>query len=377
MTLPELTYLTTDSVSEGIGASQVSAYVGRLAERGLRINLHTFEKRVPERDMRMLFAERGVTWTPHPFGRLGGRGGVARVLTGAAAIRGAELVHARSDLAAASALLSRHRLWLWDIRSLWAEERIVVGALRRGSPEHRVMRRIEAASATRSSAVVTLAAAALPVLEEQHGISFAEKATVIPTCVDLARFALAPMPEPDPLRLLLAGTMNAYYDVPLMTRFVTTGQRRRPATLALLAPDTTAWEHVLGSFGVERASARPEDVPGHLAGAHVGLSVCKADAGVSLSARMPTKIGEFLAVGRPVVVNAGLGDADVLVEEARAGIVLRDLSDEGLEEAWDALERLLADPETPQRCRALAEQHFDLDVGVDKLIGIYNRMMTA
>lgn len=374
MSLPPLTYLTTDSLAEGIGASQVGAYVTRLAGRGIEVRLHSFEKREPDPATRERLRQTGVHWLPHAFGRPGGRGGITRVLVGAAAVRGAELVHARSDLAAASALVSRRSRWLWDVRSLWAEERVVLGTLRRGGPEHRAMEQIEAASAARCSAVVTLAAAALPVLSERHGPAVAHKATVIPTCVDLSLFPLSPLPEVDRLQLLLAGTMNAYYDVPLMTRFVQVGQRRRDVSLKVLAPDTTAWEAVLGSFGAERARALPREVPEHLAQAHAGLSVCKRAAGVSLSARMPTKIAEFLAVGRPVVVNRGLGDADRLVEQARAGIVLDDVSDDGLEAAWDDLDRLLADPETPGRCRALAEEHFDVDVAVDRLVDLYSGM---
>ena len=47
MNLPPLTYLTFDSLAEGVGASQVLAYVERLADRGLDVRLHTFEKTAP------------------------------------------------------------------------------------------------------------------------------------------------------------------------------------------------------------------------------------------------------------------------------------------------------------------------------------------
>src|SRR5687768_17448837 len=47
MSMPPVTYLTTDSLAEGVGASQVLSYVERLADRGLEIVLHTFEKAAP------------------------------------------------------------------------------------------------------------------------------------------------------------------------------------------------------------------------------------------------------------------------------------------------------------------------------------------
>ena len=126
MRLPPLTYLATDSLAEGIGASQVLAYVERIAARGVDIELHTFEKAAPSPDLKRRLQEQGVRWTPHDFGRHGSTGGIARVIAGAAALRGAELVHARSDMSAASALLARSRSWLWDVRSLWADQRIAL-----------------------------------------------------------------------------------------------------------------------------------------------------------------------------------------------------------------------------------------------------------
>jgi glycosyltransferase involved in cell wall biosynthesis len=118
-------------------------------------------------------------------------------------------------------------------------------------------------------------------------------------------------------------------------------------------------------------------MPERLRECHVGLSVCRADAGVSLTASMPTKIAEFLATGRPVIVNPGLGDADKLIEATGTGIVLRDGSAADLEETWDRLEDMLADPGTSERCRALAEQHFNLDQAVDRLLDVYARAVSG
>lgn len=376
MTSLRVTYLTHDSVSEGVGASQVLAYVEALAARDVKVHLHSFEKRAPSTRTQERLARLGVSWTPHSFGRPGAAGGLARVLVGARAVRGSELVHARSDMAAASTMLAGVDRWLWDVRSLWADQRIALGALRMNGPEHRVLQRVERAAARRSSAVVTLTDAVLPVLEQRHGLVLRSRAHVIPTCVDLDRFALSAMP-PGPVRLLLAGTLNAYYDVPLMARFVAVARRRAGALLDVLSPEGTPWDELLNAAGATRGAARPSEMPTRVAASHVGLSVCREDAGVSLAAAMPTKIGEFLAVGRPVVVNPGLGDAEVLVRESRAGVILDDPSDAGLERAWEQLEALVADPATPERCRALAEEHFSLDSGVERLLKAYEECLRS
>jgi len=372
VTPPPVTYLTMDSLAEGVGASQVLSYAERLSERGVPMTLHTFEKLQPAPELQQRLSDRQVEWHPHPFGAFGARGGVARMLTGARAVRHACLVHARSDLAACSAMVAGVDTWLWDVRSLWSDQRVALDEMRANGLEHRLLRRIEGAAARRSTAVVTLTEAVIPVLEHRHGVSLQPRASVITTCVDCRRFEPSPLPPGDVVAML-AGTLNRYYDVPLMLRLIEKWQSRRAVSLEVLAPGRTPWDDDLSRVGALRSSASFAQMPSRIAATHVGLSVCRADAGVSLSASMPTKLGEFLASGRPVVVNIGLGDAGELVESHRAGVAIRPGDD--LDRVLDDLDALLADPTTPQRCRWLAEAKFDLDHAADELVQIYERMI--
>jgi glycosyltransferase involved in cell wall biosynthesis len=113
-----------------------------------------------------------------------------------------------------------------------------------------------------------------------------------------------------------------------------------------------------------------------LANYSFGVSVCKMDAGPSLKAAMPTKIGEFLAVGRPVIVNKGLGDMDGFIQEFNAGVIL-DGSIENLKEGADKLRVLIDDKETPLRCRALAEKYFNMDTGAENYLNLYSEILTT
>ena len=93
-----LTYLSNDTLTEGVGASQVLAYVERLVTRGVDVTLHTFEKETPTTVLVDRLRQSGVRWMPHPFGRHGVVGGATRLLSAARFLRGADLVHARADL---------------------------------------------------------------------------------------------------------------------------------------------------------------------------------------------------------------------------------------------------------------------------------------
>lgn len=376
MDLPALTYLTFDSAVRGIGASQVTPYVERLAQRGMEVHLHSFEEGPPPDRARGRLGE--VRWHPHDFGPRGAMGGVARVARAAWAVRHAALVHASSDLPAAATMLAGRPAWVWDVRAFWADQRIALGMLRAGSATDRVLRRVEAAAARRSTAILTATGAAIPVLAERHGEAVAGKARIVHNCVDLVRFPLAlPMPEADPVQVLFSGSFNQLYDVPTMVRLVERLRARRAVRVSVFTPAGTDPPPGLQALGDTFGSVHIDAVADVVAEHHLGFAVCRRDHDLAVRGAAPAKLAEFLACGRPVVLNRGLGDMDELVRLWECGVVIEDTSDPGLEAAADDVERLLADPETPSRCRDLAERHFDLEGAVDQLIATYGDVVAA
>lgn len=368
-----VSYLTMDSVQQGVGASQVLPYVVRLARLGATVTVHSFEPEGVAEGLRSSLDEAKVDWHPHRFGGDGTVGGIGRVLRGAASLPHASVLHARSDLAAASAILSRKRPWVWDVRSFWADQRIATGAMRAGSSVERAMRRIERHAASSSAAILTLSHAAIDELARRHGKAARQKARVVTTCVDLDRFTPTPFPG-DEIKLLLSGSVNPLYDPSTMLRFAQRLDQLRPAQLALLRPRNTVWEEVdemvVGAGGTVGSSTF-EEMPGHIASHHAGLSVCHTSHPAAIAGAMPTKIGEFLASGRPVVVNTGLGDCDRLLVDSGTGVVLSGTDGTAIDDGCRALLSLLDDPGTPDRCRALAAEHFSLDAGVETLLQVY------
>jgi glycosyltransferase involved in cell wall biosynthesis len=368
---PALTYLTVDGIASGVGASQVLPYVEGLARHGARVTVHSFESQPPAPGIRARLEGAGVDWHHHRVRRYGAAAAALRVFEGAALVRGPALVHARSDLPAASALVARSEAWVWDVRSFWADQRIAMGMLRAGSRTERVLRAIESAAATRASAIVTLTAAAVDELAARHGEAVRAKTTVIPTCVDLEHFALAPLPDAARIQVLLSGTFNRLYDLDLTLRFVESLRRVRSADVTLLRPGTSPWDGPVAGSGGRLASAPFAAIPEWVRASHAGVCLCRVDNRAAIAGAAPTKLAEFLAMGRPVVVNAGLGDMDAMVARHRCGVIVADRSAAGLLRAASDLLALIDDAATPGRCRAAAEEHFDLEVGVSRLIDVY------
>ena len=77
-----------------------------------------------------------------------------------------------------------------------------------------------------------------------------------------------------------------------------------------------------------------------------------------------------------MVLNKGLGDMDRFIQEFDAGVVL-DGTSSNLVESATKLVGLLADTNTPMRCRALAEKYFSMDIGAKKYLDLYSQILKA
>lgn len=124
----DLTYLSVDSIQEGVGASQIIPLILGVANKGRRTCLITFEKTKPSNENMNLFSNAGVEWIPKEFGKPGAFGGMTRLDALRQSVPDSLLLHGRSDVATAAAIWSDiDAPVLWDVRSLWSDQRLVIG----------------------------------------------------------------------------------------------------------------------------------------------------------------------------------------------------------------------------------------------------------
>ena len=106
----------------------------------------------------------------------------------------------------------------------------------------------------------------------------------------------------------------------------------------------------------------------------VGLSFIKQC--LSKTASSPTKIGEYLASGLPVVASSGVGDVDELLIRSRVGVVVPELTMMGYLKAVEEVLALASDPGTAARCHAVARECLDLEgVGWARYRKLYRELV--
>ena len=368
----DLAYVTIDSLSEGVGSSQITPLISRLSKSGMKINLISYEKTNPTSEQLAYFKSIGVEWNFRDFGANGLMGGVGRLNSLRQEIPKTNLVHARSDIPAVSAIASRQAPVLWDVRSLWADQKVMIQKSLVNKTLYGIYRGLESIAARKSMGMSTLTSAVVPILEQRHK-RLPQLRAVVPTAVDLDYFRLSTI-MPSKAQALFSGTYNEYYDLNLSGLFMEEIRKHIEVETHWARPA----ESNKSQIGVGESKVFPSSQTGMsklIPHYSFGVSICKIDAGPSLTAAMPTKIGEFLACGRPIVVNKGLGDMDQFLEEFNAGVIL-DGTISNLVESASKLASLLSDSETPYRCRALAEKYFSMDIGASKYLNLYSQILS-
>lgn len=349
--------------------SQIRPLVKCLARNGWRVSLVTMEKKRPPDELVLEMQAHGVDWKFLEFGKRGSIAGAMRLIRLLFRLPNADLYHCRGDLSALSVVLKR-KPFLWDVRGIWGEQKFVIGSIRRTKMTTTIFRVLEWIAAHKATSVSVLASPLLSVLVNRN-VKIPQIQEVIPTCVDLDLFKFSPkLPEVN--TILLSGVFNDYYDINLMSEIINF-LKEKMSFQVIWCKGEEADRRELNVGENQVKIRRQTEMPAEIAESSLGMAICKLDAGISLRGVMPTKVGEFLAVGRPVIVSQGMGDLDEIVNNHRVGLVYKE--GDKVEDLARGLSALLSDPELSTRCRLAAEQYFDMNKAVFKYEETYRKML--
>lgn len=394
-------YISYTGLMDPLGQSQVLQYVLALGRSGHRMTVLSFEKPdyLADEDrvaaMRQSCDEAGVDWRPRvwhnkPVGILAtlydliaGRRQAIRV----AREVGAEIVHCRSYIASLMGLAVRRatgaRL-IFDMRGFWPDERVDGGIWSKSSLTYRVFKRVERSLFLNADHIVSLTKAGVREYEAfDYMKDVPPKSTVIPTCTNLEIFQSQDAPRNE-FTLGYIGSVGSWYLFDEVAQAVAKALEKRSDTRFLVV---TKGNHNMVRQVLDRAGVDLERVEVCSADfTEVAQQVSRMDAGIffirpawSKRASCPTRLGEFLACGKPCLTNSGVGDVADDISETGTGIALPPLGTDNvdmtdLDRALDILFTMAADPSMAARCRAVAQERFSLARGAAAYSNIYKRL---
>lgn len=403
-------YISFDGMTDPLGQSQVLPYLSGLS-KNYTFHLISFEKperfKQQEKLIRELCEKNNIEWHPIPYST--SPKGISNLYNVRKMIKKAKelekiynfkIIHCRSYISALVGLKFKQKhkkKFLFDMRGFWADERIDGGIWNLKNPIHkfvfRFFKKKEKAYFQHADAVVSLTKnGKKEILSWNLDQVYDAKIAVIPCCVNLDLFdknQVYPVKKEDLKKqfgiqeedyiLGYVGSVGTWYMLPEMLDYfkVLSAENEKAKFLFVTAEPK---ENIL-SFVKKKGIAEEKilitkclhkDVPTYIS--LFDSSIFFIQPVYSKKASSPTKQGELMAMGIPVVCNSGVGDTDHVVNKYESGILVEDFTSEAYKKAVLKLRETTFDV---HKIKQGAKEFYGLENGVEQYCAIYKRLLNG
>ncbi len=392
-------------MTDPLGQSQVLPYLSGLSKKGFQFHLISFEKKdrleKHRKHIQSICDDAGIVWHPQDY-TFGGLKRtikqVRRMLKVSAYLfdrHHFDLIHCRSYISALAGLKLKHKHkipFVFDMRGFWADERVDGKLWDLKNPLYKLIytyfKRKEKQFIIESDAIVSLTSAGKEEMKTWQYTQLEQKTSVIPCCVNLNLFDSRQSSEEDRRTvrenlgisaektvLGYVGSIGTWYMLDEMLDFYLVYRKKNAQSIFLFISGENR-EKILN---VSRRKNIPDDeiIVTSVTHDQVARNIAAFDLSVffilpsySKKASSPTKQGELMAMGIPLICNAGVGDTAEIVERFHAGSVVNEFTEE-------AYERALIDLNKFERNTSIsgAQEYFSLDQGVKLYQNIYEKII--
>jgi glycosyltransferase involved in cell wall biosynthesis len=398
--MPKVLYVTYWGALEQLGQSLIVPAVKKLAQMGVEMTLVTFEKphdlaKTEElARVRTMMEEDGIEWVPLKYHKnpkipatlFDISHGLIRSLLKRLRKR-YDIVHARTYIGGLIGLtlapLIRAK-FVYHNEGFYPDEQVDGGVWAENSRPHRVAKSLEKRMYHRADGIIALSHRAKAVLEKDPELARKETPVIfVPSCVDLERFHLPetkPVFSADEIKLVYIGSVGGRYILDKIGAFIATARKAgHNVTLQIFSKaDPGLITEMLDSGGLEREAWSLEavpysEMPKRLTEYQAGLFFLTQ--GISEYGCSPTKIGEYWAVGLPVITTPNVSDTDDLIDLDRVGVIVKNHSETAYLDALAELCRILPDENLAGRCRRAAEIHYALAPACERQFALYRQLL--
>ncbi len=383
-------YLSYDGMTDPLGQSQVLPYIIGLTKKGFHFHLISFEKpdrfHAHKKDILKICEDNGIVWVPMLYTKrpplLSTVWDVWRMKRKAFSLNkehSFSIVHCRSYLSALIGLSMKRKFktaFLFDMRGFWADERVDGNIWNLKNPiykwVYKYFKRKELLFLKEADYTVSLTLAGKNEMLTWKGITgLIERVKVIPCCADLNLFKPVSR-DSEEFTLGYLGSLGTWYMLTEMLMVFKKIKEINPnAKFHFLTKDDPGIIYSeIKEIGIQPEDIIVEesdrkDIP--FKTRNWNFSVFFILPCFSKLSSSPTKQGELMGMGIPIICNSGVGDVDSIVEKYQSGHVVPNINrlnlDEVLNKKFDK-----------QTLRKGANDYFSLIKGVESYHMIYENI---
>ncbi len=385
--MAKVLYISYDGVLEPLGQSQVLNYLKILSSEH-DIYLLTFEKRtdLTSNNYQLVFdecKEHGIEWVHLDYHKslLGTYVDIIKGLLISTYIcfkKKVNIIHSRSYLPSLIAFLLKktiHTKFIFDMRGLWADEKVDSGVWDKSGFLYKIVKSLEKVFLLNADKTISLTESGKKeILSFDYLRNKDINLSVIRTCTDLDLFKTNVLSEKkdgffkNKFVLGYVGSVSLWYDFPKAILFFKylLEIKENSVFYIINKGEHAEIKEMLNNHSLSEDSYIIESKT-H---SNVPLAMQRMDAGIfflesyySKVASAPTKLGEFLAMGLPCVTNKNIGDVDLILEGTPGGLVLNNFDTKTLEDSVKKLIELTENEHIADSCRKIAKTYFSLKEG--------------
>ncbi|MGZ3859568.1 MAG: glycosyltransferase family 4 protein [Flavisolibacter sp.] len=407
ITTSRILYLSYDGMTDPLGQSQVLPYLTGLGKRGYQFTLISFEKEERLANGRTAIAaicnQHGIDWHPLLYTKR------PPVLSTLKDLRRLKLeikklqtakpfdgVHCRSYITALAGQWMKKKWgvkFIFDMRGFWADERTDGGLWNLKNPlfrsVYRYFKKKEKEFLIQADHTISLTENAKNEIyswEEKQSFS---PIAVIPCCADLDLFNPSSIKQEDVLQLRkelniephqkvisYIGSIGTWYMLPEMLDFFKVFlQENRDAIFLFITKEgqgeinKALEEKMIPSSTIRIRAGERSEMPLLIQLADYSLFFIRPS--FSKKASSPTKQGEIMAMGIPVICNDQVGDTSLVVEEYHSGVVVEEFSEKAYRQA---LRQLASTQFDKAAIRKGALEFYALQNGIEKYQSVYKKI---
>ncbi len=404
-------YISYDGMTDPLGQSQVLPYLCGLSLKGYKIHLISAEKANRFSKYEVLIQDicnkAEIQWHPVQYSKnppiISTLLDIRKIKSKALELQSRikfDLVHCRSYIPSIIGVGMKIKFdipYLFDMRGFWVNEKVDGNIWNINNPifnlVFKYMKKREIEFFTKADRIVSLTKNAIPTISSivsQGDLSY--KIRVIPCCVDVNHFDRNKVKTLDVNNwksnlniqsndyiISYLGSLSTWYLPEEMLRFFLRFRIKVPHAkfLIITTEDAQPFIKMAEKIGVPLnslifTSSNRNDLPALLSLCNSSLFFIKP--AFSKIASSPTKLGELLSMGIPVICNTGIGDTDEMIKESQSGVICKSFDVKEYDRCSEeilSLEKKL----NKEFIRNKAIELFSLENGVELYSSIYQELI--
>ena len=398
-------YLSYDGLTDPLGQSQVLPYIIGLRNKGFEFTIISFEKEANflkgKNTIAKIVDDNKMAWVPLNYTK---RPPILSTIYDIFKLkkqvkseikRGTvSLLHCRSYITALLGWWAKKRYgipFIFDMRGFWADERVDGKIWSLNNIVHngifKYFKKKEKEFLTEAAHTISLTYAGKEEIESWN-LKGQSRIQVIPCCTDENHFNLSKRANKkaelgiaaDDFVLSYLGSIGTWYMLDEMLDFfkVLISKNKKAKFLFITRDDeafilTKCKEKGISQKSVIVKPSTRNDVPAYINTSDASIFFIKPV--YSKKASSPTKMGEIMNMGVPIVCNAGVGDVDIVMHQVMPQLLVDNFNNKVYERVADEVMEYVKHKDEDEIVNTSID-YFSLEKGIESYLEVYQYILT-